>query len=64
MDPSNDTIMGMEELGDLLETPMSDALVLSEREKAILVLWDQEDELRLEQSLIHSEISCTSEGCI
>ncbi|KAF1982294.1 hypothetical protein K402DRAFT_424728 [Aulographum hederae CBS 113979] len=41
----------------LLETPNSDQLQLSRIEEEILALWDQADELALEQSLIHAQRS-------
>ena len=42
-------------LEKLIETPYSDSLVFTDKEKAILELWDTEQELRLEQSLLEAQ---------
>ncbi|KAF2097632.1 hypothetical protein NA57DRAFT_77885 [Rhizodiscina lignyota] len=39
----------------LIQTPCNDSLVFSEKEKAILELWDAEEELRLEQGLLEAQ---------
>ncbi|KAF2761002.1 hypothetical protein EJ05DRAFT_535868 [Pseudovirgaria hyperparasitica] len=42
---------------DLTQTPNNDALVLSERERQALSLWDQTEELRIESALLEMRLS-------
>ena len=47
-----------QDLSSLLQTPNNDACFLSEREKVALELWDQLEELKLEQSLLEAQDQC------
>jgi hypothetical protein len=40
---------------DLVQSPANDALRLNDREEMILRLWDQEEEVRLEISLLKAQ---------
>jgi hypothetical protein len=54
----------MADLAELLKSPASDTLKLTEREQNILRLWDQEEEVRLEINLLEAQSSCTSPSSI
>jgi hypothetical protein len=43
---------------DLVQSPANDTLRLSEREQAILKLWDQEEEVRLEINILEAQSQC------
>lgn len=53
------TMVGIQELGldieALIKTPATDTLYLSEQERKILELWDQEEELHLEINLLRAQ---------
>jgi hypothetical protein len=40
---------------DMMQSPANDALRLNEREQAILKLWDEEEEIRLEINLLKAQ---------
>lgn len=62
MPDANAKSLDLSDVGDLLQTYHSDALVFTETENLALELYDQLQELELQQSLLRAQETGTSYG--
>lgn len=53
--PSQEQGILLEDIADLIKSPVTDAFTFNEREQTILKLWDQEEEIRLELNILKAQ---------